>query len=369
MSAGRALVLGLAIWLMLDVGVAQVAKRLVPTWDVQAGERRYRVTSPKYHHGLVPNVRLTAYWGGIPYPYATNSLGFRDAAPRTVPLDGGTPRLLLLGDSFTEGLGVAYEQTFVGVLAERLRGRGIEVLNAAVSSYSPSIHARKLAYLLDETHLMVSAVVVFVDLSDAYDEVVRYRTEPGGGVADALPPDRWRARAVRLAKNNSLLLHVVAMFKAGYDRHQGLAGAPQRGLDRPQSRWTSDSAAFRSYAAEGLRRGAAELDRLIQVARAHDLPVALVVYPWPDQIAHGERGPVHVEFWRDWAASRQILFLDLFPSFVDPSMGDRAIADYYIPYDVHWNAAGHRRVADALLRQGLGEFAAAHGASARRGPE
>ena len=356
-AGARALALGLALWLALDVGVAQAAKRIVPTWDVPAGERRYRVPSDAFHHALRPDVRLTAYWGGIPYPYATNSLGFRDAAPRAVPLRGSGPRLLLLGDSFTEGLGVPYEQTFAGVLAARLRPRGIEVLNAAVSSYAPSVHRRRLAYLLDEVGLSVDAVVVFVDLSDAYDEVERYREAPDGRLVDALPPEGARARAVRIAKNNSLLLHVGAMFKAGWDRHRGIAGAPERGLDRPQSRWTSDTAAYRAYGEEGLRRGAVQLDGLLAVARAHELPVALVVYPWPDQIAHGERAPVHVAFWRDWAAAHGVRFIDLFPEFVDPALGPRAIAEYYIPYDVHWNAAGHRRVADALLRAGLGDLA------------
>lgn len=45
-------------------------------------------------------------------------------------------RLLVLGDSVSFGVGVKSNQTFPALLNERLKGRGIEVLNAGVSGYS-----------------------------------------------------------------------------------------------------------------------------------------------------------------------------------------------------------------------------------------
>jgi hypothetical protein len=44
----------------------------------------------------------------------TDSLGFKDASRRAVP---DRRRILFIGDSFTEGVGLPYEQTFVGLFA------------------------------------------------------------------------------------------------------------------------------------------------------------------------------------------------------------------------------------------------------------
>jgi hypothetical protein len=51
----------------------------------------------------------------------TNSLGFKDAMPRNVPLHSKRKRVLFLGDSFTEGLGTSYNETFVGRFAAVVR--------------------------------------------------------------------------------------------------------------------------------------------------------------------------------------------------------------------------------------------------------
>ena len=53
--------------------------------------------------------------------------------------------------------------------------------------------------------------------------------------------------------------------------------------------------------------------------------------------------------WRAWAAANGTRFVNLFPLFTDGLSPEKALATYFIPYDVHWNAAGHGLVAKALL--------------------
>src|SRR6476469_8322192 len=84
-------------------------------------EKQYRVANEYYHHDLKPNYSTdSAMWGPIMYKVRTNSLGFRDTAVRVVPPRGTRPRVLLIGDSFTEGLGIRYDSTFGGILTTRL---------------------------------------------------------------------------------------------------------------------------------------------------------------------------------------------------------------------------------------------------------
>jgi len=56
-----------------------------------------------------------------------------------------------LGDSYTEGLGVAYPQTFAGRLASRLDSDRIDLLNGAVASCSPIIYWRTSVELIEPT--------------------------------------------------------------------------------------------------------------------------------------------------------------------------------------------------------------------------
>jgi len=133
-----------------------------------------RYPHPVYHHALVPNFDGYDNWGDVRYKFDTNSLGFRDAEVRDVPLTSKTRRVLLIGDSFTEGTGVAFEDSFAGRLAAAGTQRAeIEFLDAGVISYSPALYYRKVKYLI-ERGLRFDEVVVFSDVSDVYDEAGKY---------------------------------------------------------------------------------------------------------------------------------------------------------------------------------------------------
>lgn len=57
------------------------------------------------------------------------------SAPDTTPKAEGTTRMLFLGDSFTYGMGVDEEQSFVSIVGERLasqRGESIQVFNGGI---------------------------------------------------------------------------------------------------------------------------------------------------------------------------------------------------------------------------------------------
>lgn len=108
-------------------------------------------------------------FGGV--PINTNSLAFRDSEVRYVLKVAQSRRILLIGDSFTEGVGTEFENTFAGLLqrAGQSRAEKVEFLNAAVSSYSPTLYYRKIKFLLD-SGVTFDEVVVFSDISDVYDE-------------------------------------------------------------------------------------------------------------------------------------------------------------------------------------------------------
>ena len=136
-----------------------------------------------YHHGLHPNRRTVGHWGEVAYPLVTNSLGLLDREIRNVPLHTTRHRILFMGDSFTEGIGLPFEQTFAGILSAQLDSSGLDVLNGGVMGYSPKLYYLKTKYLLEQG-LSIDELVVLVDLSDIPNEVELYRGfEPTGSAA------------------------------------------------------------------------------------------------------------------------------------------------------------------------------------------
>src|ERR1700730_4038141 len=143
----------LAIYLVLDLIYSGLAhdEGLSP-----------RIADAAYHHTLAPNFDGYDNWGDFRFKVYTNSLGFRDARVRDIPATAPTRRIILIGDSFTEGLGVNFEDSFAGMLysAGLDRADKIEFLNAGVISYSPVLYYRKLKFLI-ESGLHFDEIVVF----------------------------------------------------------------------------------------------------------------------------------------------------------------------------------------------------------------
>lgn len=102
-----------------------------PLQHIQLDDTLYFVNRPlkRFVYGRGEEYRIEV---------AYNAWGFRGPIP-DANLAPGTTRVLLLGDSQTEGLQVPYDETYGSVLRgeleRRLAGRRFEVVNLAVSAY------------------------------------------------------------------------------------------------------------------------------------------------------------------------------------------------------------------------------------------
>lgn len=324
-------------------------------------QRSFRIAHPYYHHGLRPLASAETTWGDRRYAMRTDSLGCRDAENALVPLQPAGRRVLLIGDSMLEGVGVAFEHTAAGRLAERGRARGIEVRNAAVVSYSPKLYDLRVRWLVERERLAFERLVVFVDVSDAQDEVYYEAFVPRRGVV-ALAWAWWTPRSLTWQLLERFAFprpEIDNRFRTDADldvwmRTVGAYRRPQGNPDAGRFEWTYDEAAYRAFGERGLALAGESLRSLAAFARERGIELVVVVYPSPYQLFAREREGRQVAFWRRFAASEGAAFLDLFPAFLDAEGGapDAVYARYYIPGDVHWNEAGHAFVA-ALVEQAV----------------
>ncbi|HVR64834.1 MAG TPA: SGNH/GDSL hydrolase family protein [Polyangia bacterium] len=297
-----------------------------------------------YHHGLAANVDERVPWGQGSYRRITNSLGLRDGVRREVPLhaEPGHRRILFIGDSFTEGVGIDWDRTFVGRVAAALAPRGIEVLDAGVQSYSPKLAYLKVKYLVETARLSFDEIEMLVDVSDVQDELMYESFVPG------FTWDHVTHRASDWLTKHSLIARTILdrlreRWSQSVTRSFGEGGLQERAL------WTVDDRIWRRYGARGMALAQENLDRLVAYARAHGMPVHVIVYPWPEQIRARDLESKQVTMWRDFARRENVGFTNLFPDFFRDD-AEAVIKAYFIDGDSHWNESGHALVARRWLQ-------------------
>jgi len=180
---------------------------------------------PLWDHWPRPGFQLSAYL--LPrkrYPdpvvFRFNSYGCRDGREPQVPKPQGLKRILVLGDSFTEG--IYEEDTLAATLQRRLDqvNERYEVINCGCVSYSPLLHFLRLKHQL--LKLSPDVIVMNVDLTDVYDDYSRYRplydfSQTGEPVAmRALP--RWINRSTAWAVSRFDLEQILYSYRAGIFR-------------------------------------------------------------------------------------------------------------------------------------------------------
>jgi hypothetical protein len=361
------------IFVILDFGAASIVVENMPV-------------SPNmyFHHGLKPNFSTSAIWGDAGYRISTNSLGLKDRTSRQVPPDDGRRRLLYLGDSFTEGVGIPYEKTFVGIIDDRIRQTGddTEVLNGGVISHSPYLYFLHLKDLIDRQGVRIDEVVVFIDVSDIQDELVYEDFKPGEITASLLMryiKQFWQQHSlvgnVILTRSSAMQPYIDAIRSwmraisrkevslqflqparaaqtvgmAADDHSSPLTRPHQEVWDNPnfylqRDTWIDNDDAFMAWGKYGLHLARENLKRLVEYAEKKGIKVSFAIYPWP-RFAHTESNRGR-EVWRKIASEEKWMLVDLYEDFAKTPDAAKSL---FIPGDVHWNVQGHQFVAERWL--------------------
>lgn len=355
----------IAILLVLDFAASTLAPGVIVPMQVTPGGQSARQQDPIYDHTLAPRYDGVDSWGEVRHRLITNSLGFKDAATREIPAKSGARRILLIGDSYTEGVGLEFQDTFAGMLyrAGQERAAKIDVLNAAVVSYSPTIYYLKIKHLI-ETGLEFSEVVVLPDLSDVQDEAWFYYCideipEYRARCNSSAPPDNiwFRSRTptywqTHFVVTDRLRLMVKRQFQAwsGKQKQSALTPNSRSGWVVPGFDVGQDYAPLGVDGA--IQRSLRHMQALADLLAARNISLTIAVYPWPMQVAIGDRDSRHVRLWREFCQRSCKAFIDLSPEVF---AAKDAHADWYERYfivgDTHYSAEGNRLLFRALEKQ------------------
>ena len=326
----RRIALGL-LPLVVLLAVAEAAARLFPHRDEVETLSGFVEPDPDLLWRLAPSASG---------PLATNELGLRDTAYRA----DADVKILLLGDSVAWGDGmVELRECFPYLverrLAERWAPRSVEVVNASVPGYSTFQQAIWL-----ERHglaLHPDAVVVQFCLNDVTE---RYHTVAAYGGDDRfLGVDTRAGRGGGLS--GWLLRHSHAWGRLVRARQWW--GRGREAYEVEQLATDAPSAEIE----EAWQRAIDELDRIRATAEAEGIPLVLLIAPYRFQLFDPARTRQPQDRLIAWALRHGVTCIDPLPALAHASVSQSVFDDHS-----HFNAAGHRLVADLVAEALAGSW-------------
>ncbi|MCX6305735.1 MAG: hypothetical protein NT040_12300 [Bacteroidetes bacterium] len=343
----------LFVFVILDCIIAQLVSK-------KESKKHYSNFHSYYHHALKPNLDIKYTWGKGEYKLSTNSLGFKDSVSLAIDKRSSKKRFLFIGDSFTEGIGIDFGKTFVGILKSHYPE--FDIQNAGVRSYSPKLYYLKTRYLIEEEHIWFDELVVFIDISDIQDELVYENFIPHKPEMKSFFTT-LAENILTFIKENSFILSISTKKNGGnstnQDNKRAVPGRPytepaangfssDKDYQRERPRWTFDDEIYRKWGKRGIGLAIRNMQKLYDLCTRNGIKLTIAVYPWPDQIRQNDLECKEVIIWKDFAQLHQIRFIDFFPDFIT-AQDTSVIKKYFIEGDVHWNEQGHKKIADKII--------------------
>jgi len=308
---------------------------------IQENEKKYRIENDYFHHTLKKNIITSAQWGPFKYKVCTDEYGFRDICKNKTKYE---KNIFLIGDSFTEGIGLNYEKTFGGIISENWK---INVKNLAVASYSPIIYKNKIKYYLN-LGLSAEHVIVFLDISDIDDENNYFHCKENKSIC-AKSDEKVESKLTEKKEEKKFPIFETTKRAVKLLKREIFPKNNIYEKDFIRSSWTYSE--NNEIIVEGINRSLKNMDELYNYLNERNIPLSIVIYPWPGQILHDKVNSKHVSIWKKFCEQRCENFINLFPLFFDEinqNSKEKVVELFYLKNDVHFNEDAHKKIFEKI---------------------
>ena len=185
--------------------------------------------------------------------------------------------IAFIGDSFTEGVGLDYEDTFVGRISKNFDD--LEIANLGVVSYSPSIYFSKLNFLIDNDYKF-KRVIIFFDISDIYDDNKKYKFKNKKIV---IKKSKFLSNIQKSLKSAfPFLAYSTKTLKNDFFKKQKVMNnCDYLDFCHEKSSWTFNDEYFGSTE---INKSFEFMEMTYDLLKSKDIKMSVGIYPWPAQI-------------------------------------------------------------------------------------
>ncbi len=317
-----------------------------------------------YHHDLRKNINKKQTYNKIyNYILCTNEYGFKS--------DCGGKKYskkidyAFIGDSFTEGVGLNYGDTFVGLFSQSKKNKS--VANLGVESYSPKIYYKKLEYLLDNG-FQFNRVIVFLDLADIFDENLYFiqnnNIKEKGSIKSINTIYQNYDNLFKFKKILKEKFPLSFLFFSSLKKINFKDNSKEKIIQKSyikdnyliNSRWTYANKFSKKddpWINNGIKESKIYLNKIFELSKKNNFKLSLAVYPWPAQILFDEDTgrKKFGNIWKNFCIEKCEYFINYLDKFHDlkTKIGKTEVVEkYYLKDDVHFNKKGNLLISNFL---------------------
>ena len=312
-------------------------------------EKRANIWHKKFHHTFKEDIDMKSVGFGETNRFCTNEYGFKskcNVKKRNFFNFG------FLGDSFTEGIGLNYKDTFVGIF-ENISG--LNVANMGASSYSPKVHLAKINYFLNK-NLKFEHVILFLDISDYYDEAY-YQFDSN---KYSVIHNKRDQRRIWLRENFPLTnFYMYVLKKTGNKKEKNYKKTADIVFNESAKRktfWLNRDIMKTEINGKSIITIHEEtkyyVEQIYNILKENNIKFSLAIYPWPQNLINTQNNTFYREEWKNFCKNKCEYFIDYFDDFIDEvnNIGfEKVYEKYFFWNDVHFNKEGNLLIANKII--------------------
>jgi hypothetical protein len=321
-----------------------------------------------YDYSFISNLNVNDRYGNKKFTLCTDSNSFRVSCnyPYDVAFKENNYDLIIIGDSFAEGIGLDFSNTFVGKL--QIKYPHLKIGNAGVRGYSTKNYLNKFKYLINKNY-KIKRLIVFIDISDTEDKKdslkikLKNNTSQKNLIKKKQKDDvdnlynKLRDFIKKELKYSYLFyLHTRKLYekKISINDQEFIKtlkkNIPAYNYNYTRASWTYD--VNNSLNSKDLKRElTSDLNELFILCKNNNILCSIAVFPWPNQILYDLKNSTHVKFWSNFCVNKCEKFINYFPVFfeeINNKSPIKIIVKNYIYKDVHFNEYGHTKLFNLL---------------------
>ena len=272
-------------------------------------------------------------------------------------------KVFIFGDSFTYGLGVDYEDSFMGIIEKKQSN--YDFYNFAVPSYSPTVHLYKFKQAIKE-NFTPDRVIVFLDLTDIFDEGSRWNIKDDDQkpylVYDEFKEKNFDKKFTHknfkfskaIISNLNFNMRKIRQkinikFKKNYNK---VKTSFQASFTYKDINEFNNSFWSENVFNKGISKIENNIKEISNICKEKNIKFDLVIFPWAETLVYGQKSFNWETFGEKICDKSKCNFINTFPFFEQIKKENKFWAnDLYFVNDQHFNKNGNKVLADILIDQ------------------